>query len=297
MKLVTLSAGELQATFVPKLSMVGSSLLDRGEELLGVRGGVEAWGQRGQTMGIPLLHPWANRLSAWSYTAGGVKVEMPRGSEMVRTEEHGLAIHGLLHGNTDWMVVEATDTEVRADYDFAADGRRMRLFPFAHTLSMRAALDPVGLQIETTLTATGDVPVPVSFGYHPYLRLPGVRRAEWGIECTVSRHLVLDSKSVPTGEVRDEPVPTGPLGDQTFDDGYEHADGAWLRLRGGGRTVDLRFLEGYTHAQLFAPRSEDVISFEPMTAPADALRTGLGLRTVAPGASFKAAFRIDVYPR
>jgi galactose mutarotase-like enzyme len=297
MKHIALRAGDLQATFVPKLSMVGSSLTHKGAELLGVRGGLEAWGQRGKTMGIPLLHPWANRLSGWSYDIGGTKVELPRGSSMVRTEEHGLPMHGLLHGNTDWTEVEVSATQARAEYDFAADSRRMRLFPFPHTLTVLATLDPVGLQVETTLTATGDVPVPVSFGYHPYLALPGVRRADWKIECTVSQHLVLDAHSVPTGEVRDEPVTTGPLGDRAFDDGYQGAELAWLRLAGGGRTVDLRFLEGYTHAQLFAPRTEDVISFEPMTAPADALRTGNGLRTVAPGASFKAAFRIDVYGR
>jgi hypothetical protein len=32
-----------------------------------------------------------------------------------------------------------------------------------------------------------------------------------------------------------------------------------------------------------------------MTAPADALRSHNGLRTVAPGTSFNASFRIDVY--
>jgi aldose 1-epimerase len=107
--------------------------------------------------------------------------------------------------------------------------------------------------------------------------------------------LVLDRHAVPVGEARQEPVEAGPLGDRVFDDGYESAEGAWLRVRAGARTIDVRFLEGYTHAQLFAPRTEDVIAFEPMTAPADALRSGNGLRTVAPGASFSAAFRIDVY--
>ncbi len=292
---VELGAGDLRAQFVPKLSMIGSSLTHRGEQLLGLRGGLEAWGQRGKTMGIPLLHPWANRLSGWSYDVGGVKVELPRGSQMVRPEEHGLPIHGLLHGETTWTVKESSATEVRAGFDFAADSRRMRLFPFAHALSVHAVLDPAGLLVETTLTATGDVPVPVAFGYHPYLALPGVRRADWEIVCTVSEQLVLDEHSVPTGDVRHEPVAPGPLGDRAIDDGYQSANGAWLRVAGGGRTVDLRLLDGYTHAQLFAPRSEDVIAFEPMTAPADALRTGRGLRTVAPGEAFRASFRIDVY--
>jgi aldose 1-epimerase len=294
MREITLAAGDLAATFVPRLSLVGSSLKHRGEEILGTRAGLEAWAQRGKTMGIPLLHPWANRLSDWSYVVDGRRVELPRGSAQVRADEHGLPIHGLLHGETSWVVTEFTQTDVRAEYDFGADSRRMRLFPFAHVLTVHAILDPVGLQITTTLRATGDVAVPVAFGYHPYLRPPAVPRSAWDIECSLSEQLVLDRRSVPTGEVRSERVAPGPLGDRTFDHGYQSAAGARLRLRAGSRTIAVRFLEGYSHAQLFAPGTEDVLAFEPMTAPADALRTHNGLRTVAPGASFSASFRIDV---
>jgi galactose mutarotase-like enzyme len=161
-------------------------------------------------------------------------------------------------------------------------------------VSVVAALDPAGLQITTTVRATGDTPVPIAFGYHPYLQPPGVPRARWEIETGVTEQLVLDRHSVPTGEVRDDPVPPGPLGERVYDNGYQSAEQAWLRVRAGSRTIEIRFLEGYTHAQLFAPATEDVICFEPMTAPADALRSGKGLRTVAPGESFSAAFRIDV---
>ena len=295
MREITLSAGDLASTFVPRLSLVGSSLKHRGEELLGTRGGLEAWAQRGQTMGIPLLHPWANRLSGWSYEVDGRRVELARGSAHVRPDEHGLPIHGLLHGETSWVVTEHTESELRAEFDFGADSRRMRLFPFAHVVAVHAILDPVGLQITTTLTASGVVAVPVAFGYHPYLRPPHVPRAAWEIESNVSEQLILDRSSVPTGEVRSERVASGALGDRTLDHGYQSATGAWLRLRAGSRTMDVRLLEGYSHAQLFAPAIEDVIAFQPMTAPADALRTGNGLRTVNPGASFTASFRIDVY--
>ena len=294
MSQITLTAGDLRATFEPKMSCIGSSLTHRGEELLGTRGGVEAWSQRGKTMGIPLLHPWANRLSDWSFEAAGRRVELPRGSGHVRTDEHGLPIHGLLHGETRWEVTDATATGFAARFDFGADSRRVRLFPFPHVIAIAAALDPDGLELTATVTPTGDAAVPISFGYHPYLAPPGAPRAEWEIECTASERLILDRHSVPTGEVRTEPVAAGPLGDRAFDDGFQAADRARLRVRAGARTIDLRFLEGYTHAQLFAPRAEDVIAFEPMTAPADALRSGNGLRTVAPGSTFRAAFRIDV---
>jgi aldose 1-epimerase len=51
---------------------------------------------------------------------------------------------------------------------------------------------------------------------------------------------------------------------------------------------------GYRYAQVFAPRDQDYVALEPMTAPTNALASGRGLRLAAPGETFRAAFRIGV---
>src|ERR1700743_2152669 len=56
--------GGLEAVFVPEAGMICCSLRHRGEELLGQRNGLRAYVESYSTMGIPLLHPWANRLGA-----------------------------------------------------------------------------------------------------------------------------------------------------------------------------------------------------------------------------------------
>ena len=76
---VTITAGELEATFEPRLAMVGSSLTHRREELLAQRNGVDGYRDRGSTFGIPLLHPWANRL------------DVPLGSPLLHDDGNGLA--------------------------------------------------------------------------------------------------------------------------------------------------------------------------------------------------------------
>jgi galactose mutarotase-like enzyme len=43
---------------------------------------------------------------------------------------------------------------------------------------------------------------------------------------------------------------------------------------------------------VFAPPGEEVVCFEPMTAPTNALESGDGLREVAPGESFEAVFTV-----
>jgi len=75
---VTLSAGELAASFAPGVGMAGVSLRHAGEELLDRQAGLSAYAERGAVMGIPILHPWANRLAGFEYAVEGARRPAPR---------------------------------------------------------------------------------------------------------------------------------------------------------------------------------------------------------------------------
>jgi hypothetical protein len=63
---------------------------------------------------------------------------------------------------------------------------------------------------------------------------------------------------------------------------------------GGGRVVEVAFDEGFPFAQGFAPDGQDLVCFEPMTAPVSAL-TIPGAAAEAPlGGHVSAAFRLAV---
>jgi aldose 1-epimerase len=150
------------------------------------------------------------------------------------------------------------------------------------------------LRVRASVTPTGNHAVPLCFGFHPYLQLPGVPRDQWIIETPPLRHLQLDARGLPTGETTRQPAMTEPLGDKAFDDGYDEvADGAMFAASGDGRRIEVHFEQGYPAAQIFAPLVEDVVCFEPMTAPTDALRRG-GYRSARPGESAVAQFSIRV---
>jgi galactose mutarotase-like enzyme len=268
--------------------MVVASLRHEGEELLGQRHGLERYAQTGSTMGIPLLHPWANRLGGFEYTFGGRDVRIDPDSPDIRLEEHGLASHGLRSAVTGWSVVEAASERVVAGLDYPGS----EAFPFAHRIELAAELTGATLALTTTLTAA-DTDVPVCFGHHPYLRLPDVPRAEWEISAPVAEHLLLDDRKVPTGEREPAGSVDGPLADRTFDDAYTVASGGGpFVLAGGGRRIEVTFERGYPYTQIFAPDFDDVVCFEPMTAPADALRHDPP--SVAAGEAFSARFTIAV---
>jgi aldose 1-epimerase len=297
---LTLSDGELEATFVPGAGMVGASLRHRGEELLGQRGGLGAYREQFKTFGVPLLYPWANRLSRRRFDVAGRTVAIDPARTPLRLDESGLPIHGLLAAAGGWAVdrhVPRGDPAVIcATFDWRAHEALMAAFPFAHALRFEAALDGDTLTIVTTVEASAGSPVPIAFGYHPYLRLPGVDRADWQVELPVRERLLLDERTLPTGAR--EPVEPfrGALGARTFDDAFAAPPrGAPFVLEGGGRRIELAFGAGYGYAQVYAPADDDVIAFEPMAAPTDALVAGPpALRVLAPGESYAAAFSITV---
>ncbi|HEX8744049.1 MAG TPA: aldose 1-epimerase [Thermoleophilaceae bacterium] len=291
----TLRAGPLTATFVPDVGMIGSSMTHEGDELLGQRKGLDTYAETGSTMGIPLLHPWANRLGGTSFSKAGREVAIDVDSPRVRTDANGLPIHGLVNASPHWEVLEAGDAVLSARLDFGAHEDLLAAFPFPHVLRIEAELTGEALTIATTLEATGADAVPVSFGYHPYLVLPGVPRADWHVEVPLTERLVLDERMIPTGATERVDAFDGRLGATTFDDSYAGAgDGTTFALAGGGRRVELELLDGYAFAQVYAPQDEEAVCFEPMTAPADALRSGQGLGLVPPGESRSATFAIRV---
>ncbi len=296
MHVVTLRdpSSSVAARFVPEAGMIGTSLTDAGVELLGQRRGLQAYLTAGKTMGIPVLYPWANRLGSSTYTAEGVTVTLRPGEHGVRTDPAGLPIHGVLAAYPGWRVTSEAANELSAELDFGADERLLASFPYPHLLTMTVLLAERTLTMTTTVTPTGDCPVPLCFGYHPYLQLPGTDRAEWLIETPRLRHLSLDERGLPTGQTTMQPARSQRLGGASYDDAYDRVDdGAVFAVSAGGRRVQVRFERGYSAAQIFAPPGENVVCFEPMAAPTDGLRRG-GYRSAWPGRPASAVFSLHV---
>jgi aldose 1-epimerase len=162
----TLTAGDLRAVFLPGLGMLGASLRHRGEELLGRLDEIEAFARTGRTCGIPLLHPWANRLGSPRYQAAGREVLLDPASSLLHFTDDGLAMHGVPWSRLSWQVTGADPNTLKAQLEWTR-GELLAVFPFPHRLEMVVALRPNSLTVETTLVADLAGPVPVSFGFHP----------------------------------------------------------------------------------------------------------------------------------
>ena len=289
-----LVAGDLEAVFLPGRGMLCASFRHRGIEMLRRVEDLAAAAAKGSTAGIPLLHPWANRLAGLSYCAAGREVDLDASSPLLHLDAHGLPMHGVPWSLLTWELTEARQDRLVARLEWARTDL-LAIFPFRHRLEMAVTLSPDGLTLETTLVAGLDGPVPVSFGFHPYFGLPDLPRSEWRLELPAMRRLVLDRRGIPTGEEGPFGGLDAQLGELTFDDGFAlKEERTSFSVAGNGRRISVELIEGYGYAQVFAPKDKNYVALEPMTAPTSALTSGRGLRLVEPGAQFLTAFRIGV---
>jgi aldose 1-epimerase len=290
----SLVAGDFEAVFLPGYGMLGASLRHRGVEILGRVDDLAAAAAKGNTAGIPFLHPWANRLAAPRYRAAGREVDLDPSSPLLHLDEHGIVIHGVPWSQLAWDLTDAGQDFIAARLDWTR-GDLLNVFPFRHRIEMAATLGSHGLTIETTVVAGRDGSVPVSFGFHPYFGLRELPRAQWRLQLPAMRKLVLDRRGIPTGDEEPFGGLDVELGELDFDDGFALlGDRETFSITGAGRRITVELLAGYRYGQVFAPRDKSFIALEPMTAPANALTSGRGLRLVEPNEKFHAAFRIGI---
>lgn len=292
---VVLSAGGYETTWLPEVGMLGVSVKWHGLEVVAMPK-TPAQVRKRSTSGIPLLHPWANRLGSRRFELLGKRIDLRR--KDLHVDERGLPIHGTLVGDPHWRVVRA---QARANDALLLSERwwerpeDLGVFPFPHHLEVAVKVSSRGLDVTTTVTPTAREPVPVAFGWHPYLAVPEEVRRDWELALPPREHLVLDRRLIPTGEAEHEPQELRPLGSRDLDDLFIPAKNR-LSLAGALGAVSVTLGSGYTHAQVYAPANRAFACLEPMTAATNALVAGTA-PIVEPGDRFRATFRISAGAR
>jgi len=289
-----LAAGGLQATFWPHVGMVCVSLRHQGIELLRRVEDLETARIKGSTVGIPILYPWANRLGSLKYHAAGRAVSLDSSSSLVHFDDHKLPMHGVPWSQLRWEVVSRTRDTLIARLPWLSR-ELLEIFPFPHDVEMNVHLRLDGLDINTTVIAGSGCPVPISFGFHPYLGVPGISRSVWRLNAPAMLELALDARGIPDGTETPTPALDGPLGNIGYDNGFALLQQqASFSISGAGYTIAIEFKSGFPYAQIFAPKDKEFIAIEPMTAATNALISGQGLQIIEAGEQFAASFRISV---
>jgi aldose 1-epimerase len=258
---------------------------------------------------VPFLAPWANRLDGDGYWANGKRYLLNPNLGNVRRDGHEKPIHGVLLFSDAWKVVEAkadgTGAWLVSRLEFWRHPEMLAQFPFPHTLTMTHRLRNGNVEVETTIENHGTDPMPIAVGFHPYFQLPGVPRDEWHVHLAARDHLVINPQLIPTGERKPvefadpHSLSLGQL-DDVFANLIRDPDGlARFKVEGGRERITVTYGPKYSVAVVYAPKGQDFICFEPMTAITNAFNLaheGLytELQSVAPGATWKESFWLSV---
>ena len=296
-------AGDAAATVVPSAGMNLVSLAFRDHELLRLPLPLSEFMAKPKTGGVPLLHPWANRLRGDRYGFGGTEVDL-REHRGLKRDGEGLPMHGLLLRFDDWATARSeagSEAWVEGVLEWGDHPELMKAFPFPHRLRIRWTIrsSSAGLEADCLHSVEArDGPVPLASGWHPYLA-PGGSRDTLRLETSKMRAVPLDPLGLPrrnaAGGLRlgEEVDPSGSLLGRTFDDLFQPPDGGWSAtvVGAGEARIELIADRHWRWMQVYAPEGSDFACIEPMLAPTAGLSDG-EVTVVPAGGVLDASFTI-----
>jgi aldose 1-epimerase len=251
-----------------------------------------------------VLAPWPNRLGDGLYSYEG------RDARAALDEpDRNNAIHGLVRWRP-WQLVGRAQNVLSLGCVLDPQPG----YPWRLSLVVEYRLGRDGLTVTASATNLDRTAAPFGIGFHPYLAFPTPAIDSVSLLVPARRRLVTDERGLPTtttavtGSELDFAAARwiGPTRlDTAFTDLHRDADGmARVELddAAGGRGATVWMDDRFRYVMVFtgdtlepASRRRASIAVEPMTCPPDALRSGVDLVRLEPGASWSG--RWGIVPR
>jgi galactose mutarotase-like enzyme len=272
--MVVLTDGGSRVELVPERGALVSRFIVEGEPILFLDESTLADPTKNVRGGIPVLFPSPGVLPGGTYPADGRDQPMRR---------HGFA------RDLPWEV--RTQEASRVVMALGHSEQTLREFPWRFEALLAVTLVGSALHLSFTAENRDSRPMPLHLGYHPYFFVPHAHKASATVETDASR--AWDNRQGATVGFSGLDL-TGPEVDMHL---LDHSlQGTTLERGPGLRPVELAWSPSFTTLVVWTLAGRDFVCVEPWTAPGGALKTGQGLLTVAPGATFASEFEISVEP-
>lgn len=246
-----------------------------------------------------VLVPWPNRVRDGRWTHDGRQLRLE-----ITDPCHDSALHGLLR-DTAYRPVARSASWV----SLGAPVLPQSGYPFRLDTTVDYRLVADGLVTTHIVRNVGTTCAPIAIGAHPFLTIGDVPPETLTLTVNGRHHIDVDDRLTPVGVTAVEGTKWDLRGgrviaDLDLDDAWSvHSDadgGSMHTLRApDGRTVSLWADDhfGFVHAFITRrfPRNDGfvtAVALEPMTAPADALNHGVGLRWLPPRDALTASWAI-----
>jgi aldose 1-epimerase len=287
------AAGEVVAALSPRAASL-RSLTVRGLDIVEpFVTETDAPGMAGAT-----LVPWPNRVEDATWWHNGSRHDLA-----ITEPELGNANHGLLAGE-DFVLLGHDGSSA----ELGAQIRQPPGYPFDLDVVVGYRLDAAGVTVTTSVENRGTEAAPVALGAHPYLRIGSASIDDLLLSVHATHAYHLDDRHIPRERFPVEGTPWD-LGvprrvaespaHATFE--QEAAPGPLVHSLSepAGERVEVWADADYRFTQLYVTQDlpsasgpRTAVAIEPMTAPPNALRTGDGLRWLAPGERWQTSWGV-----
>ena len=208
--------------------------------------------------GMPVLFPIAGKLRDDTLTLDGRTFAM---------KQHGFA------RNLPWKVdAESASDDASVTLVLRDDEQTRAQYPFSFAVSFTYRLREGALRIEQRFENTGDVPMPIQPGVHPYFALPDERKREARMFTDATR--AWDNKAQQPTTIRGG---IDLVGDEIDLHLLDHRPREARLQRPGMRNVTLRFGDDQKVLVVWTLRGRDFVCVEPWSRAANALNEGNGI--------------------
>ncbi len=248
-----------------------------------------------------ICFPWVNRVGSGEWSYSGRVAHVGADNVVSRTLNHGLV---------RWRPfrVDAAERDrcVLSYVLFATPD-----YPFVTKFEVAYALDARGLTVTSTVTNLDEVAVPFTLGYHPYFATSAPNIDAASLHVPARSFVEVDERMLPTGRVRpvagsdvDFGQPRalhGAVLDVTYTDLVRDESGLFTvtLIDATGERTRVSQDRAFAYFQVFSAdtltpaRRRTGIALEPMTSPADALRSHEALVVLAPHEKWSGAWRVQ----
>lgn len=269
---LVLGSGDAQMTLVPARGALVTSLFARGREWLFLDETTlhdPAHNVRG---GVPVLFPSPGKLEGDRYARDG------RAGAM---KQHGFARNGRFR-----EIARDDGAAPSVTLALEDDATTLAMFPWPFRLTLRFTLVDLGLAIDATVENNGAAPLPFGLGYHPYFAVPQAAKAVCKIPTRATR--VWDNVVKRERDLGSLDLTLPEVDLHLVDHGAREAS-----LDTPDGRVDLA--GPFDRWVIWTLAGRDFVCLEPWTAPGNALNTGAGILTLAPGETRSFALRITTH--
>ncbi|KQZ23468.1 aldose 1-epimerase family protein [Microbacterium sp. Root553] len=231
-----------------------------------------------------VLAPWPNRVRDGRWDDRGTERQLAITEPKFRNASHGLLRF------TSYDISETASAATLTATIVPQTG-----YPYLVETSVTYVLRADGIDVTHALTNRSATAAPVALGTHPFFMIGDVDTQDLVLRVPAQTAFDTDERMLPTGSRPvDATLRDGiRLGDTSLDTGFADLDrdpDGLVRhslTAPDGRRLTVWQGAGFDFVQAFTtdkyPGQPLAVAIEPMTAPADALNSGVGIRHLDPG--------------